>query len=424
MINVKPLQFEQQIHYFNKKLNIATDSYLDVWNEEHDYMFMVAGANRNDMVADFREAIRGVIEDGITFEEFRDQYFDKIVAKYNWHYTGGRNWRASVIYNTNLLASYNKGRLVQQLALKEIMPYWEYQHNDSTYPRHEHKAWDGLILRYDDPWWRYHYPIKVYGSCYCSVISRSEDDLKRMGRQVDIAPEIEWEERVVGQRSGSPRTVRVVKGCDPGFGVTDFNNLNADRTASIDKVLMHKLVNAEPRFAATAIRNILNYPQALALLNKNFKQVVDKISHTKQSAGEFNYVGILPEPVIDQLNAMEKAPQSAVIAIRGEDVLHALRDNKASGLQLAFWEQLPSYLLNPDAVLLENNQKLTTLLFVYKTEHGKVAVKIDYELKLRNGQTGKKERTQVNIVRTGSAITNPRQWESLKGYQLLFGSLD
>ena len=42
--------FEEQVKYFEKKLNLPTNSYLDVLGEEHDYFFMVAGANRNEVL--------------------------------------------------------------------------------------------------------------------------------------------------------------------------------------------------------------------------------------------------------------------------------------------------------------------------------------------------------------------------------------
>ena len=84
---------------------------------------------------------------------------------------------------------------------------------------------------------------------------------------------------------------------------------------------------------------------------------------------------------------------------------------------------MPQHLTKPDAILLETDQTLPTLLFVYKTAQGKVAVKVDYEIKLRNLKTGKKEKAQVNIVRTGSVVNDERQWISLNGYELLWGSL-
>lgn len=96
---------------------------------------------------------------------------------------------------------------MQQRELADVMPYWEYEHNDSAHPRPQHVAWDGLVLRADDPWWDYHYPTRAYG-CHCTVRALDDVDLKYQNKTVQQAPEIEWEEKVIRQRSGSPRIVR------------------------------------------------------------------------------------------------------------------------------------------------------------------------------------------------------------------------
>ena len=103
------LPFAEQINYFRRKLDLPTESYADIYGAEHDHAFVVAGANRLDMVADFRKAVDKAIADGTTLEEFRRD-FDDIVAKYGWQYHGGRDWRSKIIYDTNLHASYQAGR--------------------------------------------------------------------------------------------------------------------------------------------------------------------------------------------------------------------------------------------------------------------------------------------------------------------------
>ena len=150
---------------------------------------------------------------------YQSARFDQIVAKHGWSYNGGRNWRSRVIFETNLNTTYMAGRFEQLMAVRESRPYWMYLHSDAVEePRPIHESWNNLILRWDDPWWQWHFPTNGWG-CQCRVIALSEDDLRRMGRDgPDEAPPIEWEERVIGQRSpGGPITVRVPRGVDPGF---------------------------------------------------------------------------------------------------------------------------------------------------------------------------------------------------------------
>jgi len=212
------LPFREQNEFLRRKLNLPTNAWTDVYTREHDYAFVVAGANRDEIVAGFRQAIEKAIEGGGTLEEFRRD-FDRIVAQTGWSYNGGRNWRSRVIYETNLRSSYMAGRYEQLMAVREERPYWQYIHSDAVeVPRPIHEGWNGMILRWDDPWWKYHFPINAWG-CQCSVRALSEDDLRRMGKDgPDTAPPIVFEERTIGQRGpNGPRVVRVPQGIDPGF---------------------------------------------------------------------------------------------------------------------------------------------------------------------------------------------------------------
>ena len=211
--------FEDQIAFFRRKRNVLTESYLDVWETQHDTSFMVAGANRDDLVADFAQSIRKAIDSGNTLEEFRRD-FDRIVSTYGWDYNGGRNWRSRVIYETNLRQSYNAGRWTQLQRMKKTRPWWRYRHSDAVeHPRPQHQAWDGMVLHCDDPWWLTHFPANGWG-CQCYVEALSDRDLKRMGKSgPDTAPPINMGPVMVGLRSpGGPRMVMTPAGVDPGFG--------------------------------------------------------------------------------------------------------------------------------------------------------------------------------------------------------------
>lgn len=212
------LPFLEQIAFFRRKVNVPTRYWTDLWEEAHDHGFMVAGAAREDILADFRAAIDKAISQGTTLEEFRKD-FDRIVAKYGWSYNGGRNWRSRVIYETNLRTSYNAGRWAQVQDGKRWRPYVQYQHADAVeHPRPQHVAWDGLILHVDDPWVKTHWTPNGWG-CQCSWRTLAERDLKRMGKSgPDTAPDDGTEIVTVGKRGPNPRKVETPVGVDPGFG--------------------------------------------------------------------------------------------------------------------------------------------------------------------------------------------------------------
>ncbi len=214
------LPFKEQIAYFRRKGNALTDDWTQLFGAAHDHAFVVAGANRADLLADLRAAVDRAIAEGATLQQFRKD-FDAIVARYGWDYQGGRNWRSRVIYETNLRTSYAAGRYAQLQRLKKVRPYWQYVHSDAVmHPRPQHLAWNGLVLRADDPWWKAHYPPNGWG-CQCTVHALDDFGLQRLGKSgPDTAPPVEMQTVTVGAQGAHPRTVDVPAGVDPGFGHT------------------------------------------------------------------------------------------------------------------------------------------------------------------------------------------------------------
>lgn len=164
--------FAEQLAYFRRKLNLPTQFWDDILGSAHDQSFIVAGAWKAELLDDLRKAIDKAIGDGTTLDEFRRD-FRKIVAEHGWDYRGGFDWRTRVIYATNLRTSYQAGRYAQMTdpKLVKLRPYWRYKHNDSVrHPRPLHLSWDGVTLRWDDPWWKTHFTPNGWG-CKCRVVS-------------------------------------------------------------------------------------------------------------------------------------------------------------------------------------------------------------------------------------------------------------
>lgn len=174
--------------YFLQKLNIPTARWTDLWQGQHARAFTVAGAMRDDLLADLRAAVQDAVANGTSFATFQAR-FEEIVARHGWTgWTGegseaGRAWRARVIYKTNMITAHAAGRYRQMTDPDTLahMPYWQYRHNSLENPREEHQAWHGMVLRWDDPWWSTHYPPNGWG-CRCDVRPISERMLRKMGK--------------------------------------------------------------------------------------------------------------------------------------------------------------------------------------------------------------------------------------------------
>lgn len=249
------LPFREQIAFFRRKKNVLTEGWTDVWQAEHDHAFMVAGANRMDLLLDLRAAIDKAIAAGTGLEEFRAD-FDAIVAKHGWAYNGGRNWRTRVIFETNLRTSYAAGRWQQLQRIKKYAPWWRYRHSDSVqHPRPLHVAWDGLVLHADDPWWKTRFPPNGWG-CQCTVEALEDRDLKKLGKAgPDKAPDDGMEEVTVGKRGPNPMTVTTPAGVDPGFGYAPGASVD---NAALAQRIAARAMQLPPDVRAAALEPLLD----------------------------------------------------------------------------------------------------------------------------------------------------------------------
>jgi uncharacterized protein with gpF-like domain len=235
--------FAEQIAFFRAKLKklVPTRRWNDLWKEQHDRAFMVAGAAKADLLADLAAAVEAAISDGESIDSFRER-FAEIVQRHGWQgWTGsateaGKAWRTRVIYSTNATTSYSAGRLAQ---LREAgFAFWVYRHSDNVlHPRPLHLAWNGLTLPADDPWWKTHYPPNGWG-CKCYVLgARDAAGVKRLGGDPGKKIDPAWNE--TDQKTGEP------VGIDKGWGY--MPGATADITGAIeDKItsLPEPLANA------------------------------------------------------------------------------------------------------------------------------------------------------------------------------------
>lgn len=215
--------FAEQVAFFRGKLRrqVPTETWRDLWKAEHDRAFMVAGAAKADLLADLAAAVQAAIESGESIEQFRARFGD-IVQKRGWQgWTGegtqaGTNWRTRIIYRTNMATSYAAGRHAQL----QDFPLWVYRHSGAEHPRLQHKAWNGLTLPKDHPFWQTHYPPNGWG-CGCRVFgARSERGASRVGGQPDYTePPEGW--NALDPKTGEPAGIDEGWGYAPGASVAD-----------------------------------------------------------------------------------------------------------------------------------------------------------------------------------------------------------
>lgn len=375
------LPFAEALAFFKAKLNLPTKRWDDLLGAAHDRAFVVAGAMQADLLMDLRAAVDKAIADGTTFETFKKD-FKQIVAARGWTgWTGegtkaGEAWRARVIYDTNLFASYSAGRTRQMKEIAHVRPWWRYRHSDaSVVPRPEHLAWDGLILRHDDPFWASHSPPNGWG-CKCYLETLADRDMKRLGLEPTNPARIPA--NAIDPKTGLPQ------GVDKGW---DYQP-GANRTTPLYDLIARKLPTLDAPLGAAmwaALRPMLTIE-----MNASYQKWLDEILKDPVKRGRMQVVGSLAPNLLVWLQTQKNiAPVTAEIAVQDGLIVGAkARRHTAAGdaLTSAEWRKLPDMLETPTQTLFDTRSgKLLYIYTVKGTNNAKIAVEFDYQQKREKG---------------------------------------
>lgn len=231
-----------------KKLKPGFD-YRDVWMEEHSIGFTVAKMTQLDLLADVRQLVEDALENGQTFEQFRESLKPLLVKRGWWGQqlmddplTGetrivqlGSDRRMRVIYDTNMRTARAAGQWQRIERTQRAMPYLVYTVGPSREHRAEHLRWKDVCLPVDHPFWRTHMGPNGWG-CKCGTrqISRYEyEQMKANGTINTEAPEVRTV-RWVNKRTGEEETIP--EGIDPGWAY----NPGISRSRELDEQLRRK----------------------------------------------------------------------------------------------------------------------------------------------------------------------------------------
>ena len=340
---IDDMPFAEAIRFFQRKARVPTKRWNDVWRTEHSHNFMVAGATSDALLKDFQDTLLKALKEGTTLGEFRKE-FDRIVEKHGWAYNGTPGWRSRIIYETNLSTAYSAG-LYEQLTDPETLeafPYWQYVHSGSRHPRLQHLAWDGLVLRADDPFWQTHFPPNGW-RCGCRVRPVGHSDLKRMGKSgPDKAPPIEyrpWTDKVTGV------VHQVPIGIDPGW---DYSPGLAAKTG-----LANVPVHTDPMKPGT-LPSTPTKPQADAPLPKLPEALERFLEAPEDAPGRSAPIGELS-------HAVERALSIPAPAVRlTADDLAGIRTDKEAASQVEFG--VLGELVRRPTVVLVHDGRATLLL--------------------------------------------------------------
>ncbi len=210
------------LKYFKNKSNTLTWDWYDIWQIAHHRTFTVAKVMREDILKDIRSSVDKAISEGKTFQDFKKE-LKPILQKKGWwgeqivvdsngvaeKVQLGSMHRLKTIYKVNMQTSYMSGRYETQIENADNRPYWEYIAVMDGSTRPEHAMLNGIVLRYDDPFWKSFYPPNGW-NCRCRVNALSKYNVaSNKIKPYSSAGKLNQEMRLVSKKTGELKPVTV-----------------------------------------------------------------------------------------------------------------------------------------------------------------------------------------------------------------------
>lgn len=182
------------VAYLESKGVRVSERWHDLWQEAHARAVTVAGMTRLDLLQDVKQTLTTAVREGKTERWFIDTLEPHLRAA-GW--TGKRqkinpktgevtevgpelNARLSLIFRQNTQTAFMAGRFRAMFANAGERPWWQYVSVLDSKTRPHHAALNGRVFRYDDVFWKTHYPPNGF-RCRCRVRALSDVQLQREG---------------------------------------------------------------------------------------------------------------------------------------------------------------------------------------------------------------------------------------------------
>jgi SPP1 gp7 family putative phage head morphogenesis protein len=431
---------EEAIAYFRAKGQHldASWAWQDFWQEDHAVAFTVAKSAGFDILKDIHQSLLDAMEQGQTFDDWKRKLVPTLQDKGWWGRKAladpsdpnadpqsvqlGSPRRLRTIWDVNMRTSWAAGRWNQIERTAHAAPWLRYTAVLDSKTRPLHALWHGTILRFDDPWWKTHFPPNGW-FCRCTVVQFSDHDLARHDLKVsqsapDDGPSIPYTNPRTGEVSLVP------PGIDPGFGYNPGQTAFKEHAA---RVAATKWVDAPPALTAAEQADSVRY--MLPALTKDIGTWIDGVaSGAIPETGDRRVVGALSQEVLDFLAKPEidLIPDTGAITLGDADVIHFMRQLKqdlGKAPSMDDLKAIPEALADPQAILWDKDKQ--NLLYVYPASDDprsvKLAVEIDAVKKAPAGVRPRKKLVTNTIIH--ASRLNPQILEDRTRYELVDGDL-
>ena len=178
-----------------KAKGISAENYRNLTESELAKVYTIARMTDLDMLNDIKQSMIQAAEQGKAFSAWKKDVLQHMANK-GWIHPNGHDGKEIIdpktgevfgtprrlenIYRTNMQSAYQAGQYQTYMQNVDNRPYWQYNAVGDNRTRPAHMAIDGLVYRYDDPFWATFYPPNGY-RCRCTVMALGERDMTRQG---------------------------------------------------------------------------------------------------------------------------------------------------------------------------------------------------------------------------------------------------
>ncbi|HGJ6242453.1 TPA: phage minor head protein [Salmonella enterica subsp. enterica serovar Enteritidis] len=393
------LEPKEAIAYFRAKGQHIGWNWYDTAVDVHARSFTVAKAARVDVLTTIQNEVERAISQGVSQQEFIDTLAPRL-KKLGWwgkqvivDSAGnaetvqlGSPRRLALIYNVNTRVAYNVGRYAQLMNSTDTHPFWQYVAVMDSRTRPSHAALNGLVFRYDDPFWKTHYPPNGW-NCRCRVRALSQARMDALGLKATQGDKYLTTKKVqaaVNKATGEIIDMDVTTFADGAHVMTpdvgwSYNPGSA--AFGLDQTLIRKLVEVKsPQLREMVVKEMNNSPERQLAFRRWVEEVVAK----RRGGHDIRTLGFMSESVANSVEQRTGEPPARLLAMSEKNLLHADSDkHHDTGVALTADDLalLPSLLARAEAVLWDKVHH--NLMYIVTTKDGlaKIVVNAPYGIK-------------------------------------------
>lgn len=390
---------KEAIAYFRAKGQHIGWNWYDTAVDVHARSFTVVKATRVDVLTTIQTEVERAISQGVSRQEFIDTLSPRL-KKLGWwgkqvivDSAGnaetvqlGSPRRLALIYNVNTRVAYNVGRYAHLMNSTDTHPFWQYVAVMDSRTRPSHAALNGLVFRYDDPFWKTHYPPNGW-NCRCRVRALSQERMNALGLQATQGDKYLTTKKVqaaVDKATGEMIEMDVTTFADGARVMTpdagwSYNPGSA--AFGLDQSLIRKLIEVKsPQLREMVVQEMNNSPERQLA----FRIWAKNIMETRRGGNDIRTLGFMSESVADAVAERTGEPPARLLAMSEKNLLHADSDkHHDTGVALTADDLalLPSLLARAEAVLWDKVHH--NLMYIVTTKDGlaKIVVNAPYGIK-------------------------------------------